>query len=384
MGRVCSPLIAVLSCCIYSASCLTAANVSASSANENSLDVVVTGVDTWTDSGMDVKAGDKLHLTAKGTVDFPDKSGLTAQGAARGWKDTLFDLTVSSAGRGALVGQFGNGAGATPFYIGADGTILVPVDGRLYLGINRNCVAAPTGKFQVHIDRVAAAAATASGTVPSSSKYDFTSLFTELDQKLPYRLSDQPAEGGNPGDLLNFVLVGSQEEVTNAFSAAGWVQADKTNKEAVASALKAILAKDVYVQVPMSTLYLFGRPQDFGFERAEAVLVASQRDHFRVWQAPFSTSQQTIWAGAGTHDIGIEKDQRKGNGITHKIDVDVDKELDFIGATLQQAGQVESMDYMTRSNPIKSAKTATGGDISSDGRVLVIVLKPQANAAAVK
>jgi hypothetical protein len=333
---------------------------------------------------MDVKAGDKLHIAAKGTIDFPDRLGVTAKGAERGWKDTLFELTVPSAGRGGLVGQFGNAAAATPFYIGAEGAILAPGDGRLYLGINRNSVATPTGSFQVHIDRVAAATATASGAAASSSRYDFTSLFTELNQKLPYRISDQPTEGGNPGDLLNFVLVGSQEQVTNAFNAAGWVQADRSDKEAVASALKAILSKNVYVEMPMSTLYLFGRAQDFGFERAEAILVASQRDHFRVWQAPFSTPQQTIWAGAGTHDIGIEKDQRKENGITHKIDVDVDKERDFIGATLRQAGQVESMDYMTRSNPIKSAKTATGGDITSDGRVLVIVLKPQANAAAVR
>jgi len=33
------------------------------------------------------------------------------------------------------------------------------------------------------------------------------------------------------------------------------------------------------------------------------------------------------------------------------------------------------MQYMTRSKPITSAKTATGGEIKSDGRVLVIVLK---------
>jgi hypothetical protein len=36
---------------------------------------------------------------------------------------------------------------------------------------------------------------------------------------------------------------------------------------------------------------------------------------------------------------------------------------------------VEAMSYMTRANPIKSTKTATGGTIQSDGRVLVIVLK---------
>ena len=43
---------------------------------------------------------------------------------------------------------------------------------------------------------------------------------------------------------------------------------------------------------------------------------------------------------------------------------------------------VQAMDYMTRSNPIKSAKTATGGEIKSDGRVLVIVLKPATASAS--
>ena|ERR1035437_1816033 len=68
--------------------------------------------------------------------------------------------------------------------------------------------------------------------------------------------------------------------------------------------------------------------------------------------------------------------RRSANAITHKIDQDVDNERDFIGATLQQAGWVQAMDYMTRANPIREAKTATGGSIKSDGRVLVIVLNP--------
>ena len=141
------------------------------------------------------------------------------------------------------------------------------------------------------------------------------------------------------------------------------------------SAILATLQKDSYMAVPMSILYLFGHPQDFGYERTDPVLVAAQRHHFRIWNTPFSTPQQTLWAGAGTHDIGIERDQRSQNAITHKIDQDVDNERDFIGATLQQAGLVEAMDYMKRSKPITSAKTATGGEIKSDGRVLVIVLK---------
>ncbi len=366
---------------LMAAALATAASAYADN-NSKSANVTVSSSPQWVDTGMDVQPGDKLHITAKGTVTMGNNTGVTADGVARGWTDTLRALLVPSAGRGALVGRIGTSDAATPFLVGADGTVEAPIAGRLYLAINADSTQTPDGSYKVHIDRTASAAATAGGAAASQGKYDFQPLFPELDAKLPYRVTDKPS-GGNEGDLVNFVLIGTQEQVTSAFKAAGWVAADKTDKEAVVSALLATLQKNVYVAVPMSILYLFGRPQDFGYERAEAVMVANQRNHFRVWQAPFATPQnQPLWVGAGTHDIGIEKDQRSANAITHKIDQDVDNERDFIGATLQQAGQVEAMSYMTRSKPIKSAKTATGGSIQSDGRVLVIVLKPAQTANA--
>ena len=336
--------------------------------------VTISGT-SWVDTGMDVNAGDKLHVTATGTVTMGKDTDITAAGKARGWVDTLRALMVPSAGRGALVGRIGNSNAATPFFLGADGTVVAPIAGRLYLAINQDMTQSPQGSYEAKIDRVATSAATASGAAASAGNYDFKPLFAELDQKLPYRVTDQP-NAGNPGDLVNFVIVGTKDQVTTALKDAAWLPADKSNQDAVVSALVATLQKNVYVTVPMSILYLFGRPQDFGYQRSEAVMVAAQRHHFRIWDAPFSTPQkQTLWAGAGTHDIGIEKDQRKQGAITHKIDQDVDNERDFIGATLQQAGWVQSMQYMTRSKPITSTKTATGGEIKSDGRILVIVLK---------
>ncbi len=352
------------------ASSAVAATFLAAAANSTSADVAISGSPKWVDTGMDVNAGDKLHITAKGTVNMGNNTAVTPAGVSRGWVDTLRPLMVPGAGRGALVGRVGNSDAATPFVVGADGTVTAPIAGRLYLGINQDATQSPDGKYEVHIDRTPASAAAA-----SKSNYDFKPLFAQLDAKLPYRVSDKP-EGGNPGDLLNFVIVGSQEQVTSALKNAGWLQADKNNKDAVVSALMATLQKNSYMTVPMSILYLFGRPQDFGYERTDPLLVAAQRHHFRIWNTPLSTPQQTIWVGSGTHDIGIERDQRSANAITHKIDQDVDNERDFIGATLQQEGLVQAMDYMTRSNPIKLAKTATGGEIKSDGRVLVIVLKP--------
>lgn len=349
-----------------------------SKAKSDSLNVTVAGGKDWVDTGMEVQPGDKLHITASGTVTMGNNTGITADGAARGWTDTLRALTVPSAGRGALVGRIGDSNAATPFFIGSDGTVNAPVAGKLYLTINADSTQTPSGEYKVHIDRTPTKTATANGAAASQGNYDFKPLFAELDAKLPYRVTDQP-NGGNEGDLVNFVLVGTQDQVTSALKAAGWIVADKTNADAVVSALLATLQKNVYTAVPMSMLYLFGRSQDYGYERAEAVMVATQRNHFRIWQAPFKTPQnQPLWVGAGTHDIGIERDQRSANAITHKIDQDVDNERDFIAATLQQAGQVAAMSYMTRSKPIKSAKTATGGNIQSDGRVLVVVLKGSA------
>ncbi len=353
--------------------------VSLAIVTSNSKSVTIPVNVPWTDTGIDLTVGDKLHITATGTVDFSDKTGVGPAGAERGWKDTILALSVSSAGRGALVGRLGNDPAALPFLIGADGTVTVPVAGRLFLGINQSEMSKPTsGKFEAKIERTPAATQVASGAAASSAKFDFQTLFTTLQKELPNRVTDK-AEGGNPGDLVNFVLVGNQDQVKDAFKAAGWVVADKTNQDAVLSALLATLQKNVYVTVPMSILYLFGRAQDFGYENAQALQVAQERNHFRIWKAPFQGPQkQILWAGAGTHDIGIERDQRSENAITHKIDPDVDKERDFIGATLQQAGWVQAMSYLDRPNPVKQTFTATGGEIKSDGRVLVIVLKPMA------
>ncbi len=343
--------------------------------NAKSVNLNISGDKQWTDTGMDVNPGDKLHITAKGTIALPDISSIGPDGAQRGWKDTLRALMVPSVGRGALVGQIGNDPAATPFFIGADGNVTVPVAGRLYLGINQGGDSQFSGKFDVHVERTSVAAAKAAGAADST--YDFRPLISLLDKDLPYRVNDQPAEAANPGDLVNLVLLGNEDQITSALKAAGWVMADKTTGDAVLGALAATLNKEVYVALPMSTLYLFGRPQDFGYARAQALQVAQERDHFRLWRAPFKGPQgQILWAGAGTHDIGIERDQRKEDGITHKIDPDIDKERDFIGATLQQAGWVQAMTYMDRANPIKQAFTATGGEIRSDGKTLVIVLKP--------
>ncbi|MBM3764508.1 MAG: hypothetical protein FJW32_03870, partial [Acidobacteria bacterium] len=109
----------------------------------------------------------------------------------------------------------------------------------------------------------------------------------------------------------------------------------------------------------MSELQVFGRPQDYGFAQGDPLKVIAARHHFRIWKAPFTAGGRTVWVGAGTHDVGFDKDQRNGK-ITHKIDPDTDKERDYIGRSLQETGEVLSLDYMLRKDPVKEVKTAHG------------------------
>jgi|ERR1035437_1097048 hypothetical protein len=116
----------ILLAAVFSSPCCSgrayAAVAPASPADSKSANLTVTGDKTWIDTGMDVNAGDKLHIGATGTVNMGNNTGVTPNGVQRGWWDTLRPLTVPSAGRGALVGRIGNSDAATPFLVGADGT----------------------------------------------------------------------------------------------------------------------------------------------------------------------------------------------------------------------------------------------------------------------
>jgi hypothetical protein len=188
---------------------------------------------------------------------------------------------------------------------------------------------------------------------------------------LPRRVTDQFQ---HDGDMVNFVIVGSLQKVQDALLAADWHVADRDVKESVLKAALETYQKKAYLAMPMSDLYLFGRVQDYGYEQAEAYAVVASRHHFRIWKTPFQWEGQDVWAGAGTHDIGFEKDQRNGN-VTHKIDPAVDNERENIGATLQKGGKVKSLTFYLPPNPVQDARNATGGGYHSDGRILVIQLQ---------
>ena len=329
--------------------------------------------DNWVDSNIALNPGDTFDITATGQLQYSGAktppNGPT--GLARGYADLIKNFPVNSAGRGALVGRIGDNAAARPFLIGAQYSCQAPVAGHLFVAINQSSMDQATGSYHVTIRRTAAAKAAATNVT-------VTPFPQTLLNSVPRRVTDP---NGAPGDRVNFIIIGPEAQMKAALKAAGWVIVDRTQKEAVISGLLASLSKDAYVTLPMSELVLYGRPQDFGFAQADPLQVVASRHHFRLWKAPFDLDGQTVWIGAGTHDVGFDRDQRN-NGITHKIDPDTDGERDYIRDSLIQTGLTTKTTYMTPVNPVTSARTATGGQFTSDGRTLIVYLKPASTAAS--
>jgi len=164
------------------------------------------------------------------------------------------------------------------------------------------------------------------------------------------------------------------------FTTAGWVKVDADVGGTILAGFIASMSKESYLTMPMSQLYLFGRPQDYGWAHAEPIKVVASRNHLRVWKAPFTVNGRMAWIGAATHDIGFEKDQRN-NGLTHKIDPDIDLEKDYVEKTLCSTGLVAEVTHFLPKNPMQEAKTATGGSFHSNGKVLILKLAESAKTS---
>jgi hypothetical protein len=289
----------------------------------------------------------------------------------------VHQFAVPDGGHGALIGRLGWGDGAQPFLVGATSDYQAPVAGRLFLGINqsRKDAGSATGTFHLRIEIIDPGLSSAEAAVAGGPAETRILAFTPaLLDEIPRRVSDPDH---NPGDMVNILIVGTEDEVVRAFQAAGWVHVDSSVQGTLISGLADSLQKKDYLTMPMSTLYLFNRAQDYGFAHAEPVRVAMSRNHLRTWKSPYEAAGRPVWCVAATHDIGFERDERN-NGVTHKIDPAIDGEREYVNDTLSSTGLVVARDHVTPVSPVTEAKTATGGSFHSDGRILVLVLKSTA------
>jgi hypothetical protein len=159
---------------------------------------------------------------------------------------------------------------------------------------------------------------------------------------------------GLPGDPVNLALIGTLPQLRAAFATLGWLEADRLGLASSWGMARAFVLNSPYPSAPFSTLYLFGRGQDIGFQKA-IDNSPRKRHHVRFWALELARAQNTwgaadfwlntdrppddarvIWVGAGTRDTGLSLTKLSFQ-ITHATDSDANAERVFIVAELTKS-----------------------------------------------
>jgi LssY C-terminus len=200
---------------------------------------------------------------------------------------------------------------------------------------------------------------------------------------------------GLPGDPVNLVLIGTRQQLRDAFAIAGWSEADRLGVTSSWRMVRAFVFNAPYATAPFSTLYLFGRGQDIGFQKA-IDNSPRKRHHIRFWASSLTRAEATVgtagfwlnadrpphhervlWVGAGTKDTGLSYTQLTFQ-ITHATDADTNIERDYIIAELQKNRVIVDVNSYRSGQRLPTERV---NHYMTDGHVTVASLVPPAQTS---
>ncbi len=175
-----------------------------------------------------------------------------------------------------------------------------------------------------------------------------------------------------PSDLTNLMFIGTEQELSSAFEAAGWATAAQLSTASGLEVFRAVAEMRGYKEAPMSVLLLDGNKPDLVFQKQNNTF--AMRHHLRIWKRPGDFHGRIVWVCAATHDIGIDFSAEKRTFI-HKIDPEIDRERAKVVGDLVFGGHVRSLSLVARPSAPQHSENATGDKLETDGRMAVLELK---------
>ena len=212
------------------------------------------------------------------------------------------------------------------------------------------------------------------GLYPPGTIQDMTleTLRTKL-ESLPCCVKNK--EQSTNGDPLNLVIVGNGVDALFAFNARGWRLNEPVGAGSSWRMTKAFLLRSEYDTAPVSPLYVFSRYQDVAFQKARSTV--SQRNHLRLWLAPFTLEGQNVWIGQISRDVGVKLTTKSWSLTTHRISAHVDQEREYLLQDLLLTGLVERFGYVKgvgESTSVNPRENLTDDPYYTDGLRLVVML----------
>jgi hypothetical protein len=178
------------------------------------------------------------------------------------------------------------------------------------------------------------------------------------------------------GDPLNIVVVGRGTDALFAFIERGWRLDEPFDLHSTYRTVRAFLFGSEYLNAPVSPLYVFGRQQDVALQKARDTV--SQRNHLRLWLAPFTIDGLQVWVGQISRDIGIKLTTQSWYLTTHVISPDVDQDRFYLMQDLMLSGAVSRFGFVRgvgASSMPDPRVNLTGEPYLTDGLRLVLFLK---------
>lgn len=205
--------------------------------------------------------------------------------------------------------------------------------------------------------------------VPSADQLsddDLADLRT-LVSSMPVRTEDP--ETNRPSDVTNVMFVGSREEITRAFRAAGWSEARPDSIRARIGCIRAAAEVHGFTAAPMTNLLLNGTGADMSWQKS--LNDVSKRHHIRIWKQPGLWYGQEIWMAAATRDVDFAY-MRPGRPFTHEIEPKVDLERDKVAYDLAFTSCARPLTWALRQDMPRFTRNATGDAIATDTRMVVM------------
>lgn len=198
---------------------------------------------------------------------------------------------------------------------------------------------------------------------------------------------------GFASDPVNIGIIATRKQLIEAMEHAGWHVADKHTLPNMAKEVICTFLKVPYPNSPMSTLYLFGRKQDIGFE-IPIEDGFKNRHHVRFWFTSFDQNDKPLttdsihwiprkewlqykdepllWLGAASKDIGVGLIRHNAQ-LTHMIHPDTDAERDLIVEQLEIANG-KLIATIPIQKPSRITNRVWRGYLQTDGQLKIVKL----------
>jgi hypothetical protein len=186
------------------------------------------------------------------------------------------------------------------------------------------------------------------------------------------------ADGTENGDPLNLVLVGDRADFLAALVRRQWHPTEIIWSGSIWRTVSAFIQGSRYRYSPISSLYLYGRPQDIAAQKTRASI--HERNHARFWLSPIRFRGKEVYVGQISRDVGVKFTLKSPTISTHVIDPDIDESRRYLvedllySQALHRIGFVKGVGSSSRAQP---QLNLMGDPYYTDGLRAVMFFEPR-------